>query len=159
MNALEFRFFKQLELISGNWKAFPEPSHDYVFHPHREYEIDLAWADKKVGVEVQGGVWAGTCAVCKGNGVRGLRTKPGMRLVTCRACNGTGKSEGAHGRPQGIERDCEKMCLAASMGWIIMPVTSKMIGNGNQISIAAKWVAEALSNAKEAKKQANKVNT
>jgi hypothetical protein len=33
------------------------PQRNYRFHPMRRFEIDWAWPEQKVGVEIQGGIW------------------------------------------------------------------------------------------------------
>lgn len=35
--------------------------------------------------------------------------------------------KGGHSTGRGIQRDCEKFCLAASRGWVVFPLTSEMI--------------------------------
>ncbi len=39
--------------------AFPEPCREYLFHPSRRWRLDLAWPDRKVAVELEGGVYFG----------------------------------------------------------------------------------------------------
>ena len=45
-----------------------------------------------------------------------------------------------HSTGVGIERDCEKLSLAAAHGWRCIPVTEKMIKDGR----AVQWIAAAL---------------
>lgn len=40
---------------------------------------------------------------------------------------------GRHNRPQGFEADCERTCIAMSLGWRIMPVTGKMVKDGRAL--------------------------
>lgn len=35
----------------------PEPCFEYQFHPVRKWRFDLAWPEKRVAIEVQGGIW------------------------------------------------------------------------------------------------------
>lgn len=35
----------------------PEPLHQYRFHPTRMWRFDLAWPDRKLAVEADGGQW------------------------------------------------------------------------------------------------------
>lgn len=36
--------------------GLPEPTQEHRFHPVRRWRFDYAWIDKKVAVEIQGGV-------------------------------------------------------------------------------------------------------
>jgi very-short-patch-repair endonuclease len=45
-----------------------------------------------------------------------------------------------HSTGVGIERDCEKLSLAAAHGWRVIPVTEKQIKSGQ----AVQWIAQAL---------------
>lgn len=51
-NAGEEAFLFQCLKI-GLWT----PERNYRFHPIRRWEIDFAWPDRKIGIEIQGGVW------------------------------------------------------------------------------------------------------
>lgn len=35
----------------------PVPEREYQFHPTRKWRFDFAWPDKKIAVEMEGGVW------------------------------------------------------------------------------------------------------
>ena len=35
------------------------PVAEYKFHPRRKWRFDAAWADEKVAIEFQGGIWTG----------------------------------------------------------------------------------------------------
>jgi hypothetical protein len=48
--------------------------------------------------------------------------------------------KGGHSSGTGIERDCEKACLAAIHGWKYLPVTKNQIKSGQ----AVEWIARAL---------------
>jgi hypothetical protein len=37
----------------------PEPKREYQFHPKRKWRFDMAWPDKLLAVEVDGGTWIG----------------------------------------------------------------------------------------------------
>ncbi len=38
-------------------EGLPEPRTELEFHPSREWRLDLAWPDRMLAVEVDGGVW------------------------------------------------------------------------------------------------------
>ena len=35
----------------------PKPEREYRFHPERQWRLDFAWPDQRVGVEIQGGTY------------------------------------------------------------------------------------------------------
>lgn len=35
----------------------PEPQREYRFHPERRWRFDFCWSNKKVALEVEGGIW------------------------------------------------------------------------------------------------------
>ena len=37
----------------------PEPVPEYRFAPPRRWRVDLAWVDKKIALEIEGGIWIG----------------------------------------------------------------------------------------------------
>lgn len=39
--------------------GLPEPRTEIVFHPTRKWRFDLAWPDRMLAAEVDGGVWTG----------------------------------------------------------------------------------------------------
>jgi very-short-patch-repair endonuclease len=48
---------------------------------------------------------------------------------------------GAHSRPMNIERDVEKLQLAAIYGWTLVPVTTKQVKNGEAIAVLERVLA------------------
>lgn len=36
-----------------------EPEREFRFHPTRRWRFDYAWPDRKVAVEIEGGIWTG----------------------------------------------------------------------------------------------------
>jgi very-short-patch-repair endonuclease len=52
---------KDLEnkLLKEIVRILPTPQREYRFHETRRWRFDFAWPDKKVAVEVQGGVYTG----------------------------------------------------------------------------------------------------
>ena len=112
---------EQLSLLI-NEAGLPAPERNVRkdFIPGRQLEADFLWrfppggTFRGLAVEVQGGVW--------------------FRKETS-----AGFKKG-HAHPKSIERDCEKVCLAQLAGWIVLPVTGKMIKDGR----AVEWIGEVL---------------
>jgi len=50
---LEEEFYRWV--IREGWR----PKREYRFHPFRRWRFDFAWPRKKIGVEIEGGVWTG----------------------------------------------------------------------------------------------------
>ena len=65
--------------------------------PKRRFRFDFVHIQSRVAIELQGGIY------------------------------GKGRRRGAHIRPQGYERDCEKNNLAALHGWVVLAFTSGML--------------------------------
>ena len=42
------------------WKALrlPEPVTEYRFHPTRLWRFDYAWPERRIALEVEGGIWS-----------------------------------------------------------------------------------------------------
>ena len=40
-------------------EKLPEPVREYKFAPDRKWRFDFSWPDRKLAVEVEGGVWSG----------------------------------------------------------------------------------------------------
>jgi very-short-patch-repair endonuclease len=38
-------------------EGLPEPEREWRFHPTRKWRLDFAYPDKKIGIEVQGGIY------------------------------------------------------------------------------------------------------
>lgn len=52
----------------------PEPQREYRFHPTRRWRLDFAWPEKKVALEVEGGIW-GKSRHTTGSGFQADATK------------------------------------------------------------------------------------
>lgn len=38
--------------------GLPMPVEEFRFHPKRKWRFDLAWADRKIAFEIEGGTWS-----------------------------------------------------------------------------------------------------
>jgi hypothetical protein len=75
------------------------PELEVQFHPDRRWRFDAAWWDRKVALEVQGGLFAGTpCPMC------------GRRRG------------GRHNDAVGLLKEYEKLNAAAALGWRVLYV-------------------------------------
>lgn len=54
MSELEFELQTQIMAY-----RLPPPLREHRFHPERRWRFDFAWPDKRVAVEVEGGIWNG----------------------------------------------------------------------------------------------------
>lgn len=97
--------------------GLPSVRREFYFAQHlgRDFRLDFAWPDRKLAVEVQGGGWM--------------------------KADKDGNRRGAHGGGAALERDCEKLSLAASLGWRVLQVTPGQI----KACRALTWIELALS--------------
>lgn len=42
-----------------NIHTLPRPQREFRFHPTRQWRFDFAYPEKKIGIEVEGGIWNG----------------------------------------------------------------------------------------------------
>lgn len=70
-SALEERFL--IHLFAAE---IQKPQREYRFHPTRKWRLDFAWPDRKLAVEIEGGVWTG-----------GRHTRPQGFIEDCRKYN------------------------------------------------------------------------
>lgn len=92
--------------------GLPEPDREYEFAKAeigRKWAIDLCYHDRKLAIECEGGVWRGG--------------------------KGGGAALSRHGYGTGIERDCEKHCWLAILGWRLLRFTSTTIRNGEALRL------------------------
>lgn len=47
-----------MDLIWGAY-GLDTPQPEYRFHPTRRWRFDYAFVDRKIGVEIEGGIWSG----------------------------------------------------------------------------------------------------
>lgn len=53
-SGLELELLSQIRLLN-----LPEPEREYRFHPVRRWRFDLAYPEKKIAFEIEGGTWTG----------------------------------------------------------------------------------------------------
>lgn len=104
----------------------PQPEREYEFTDERDFRLDFAWPDIKVGVEIDGA----------GGGGYGRKIKCHNCYVTVRAMKKDGSfgkelrvPYPSHGSGSHLDRDAIKGNLLVSMGWKLLRVTSSMLEN------------------------------
>lgn len=97
----------------------PEPVREHRFHPQRRWRFDLAWPDRMVACEVDGG---------------------GFQMRPCPGCGKLLPMGGRHSTGKGIRDDAEKQSTAAALGWRVLRVVGDQITDGSALS----WVELAL---------------
>jgi very-short-patch-repair endonuclease len=90
-----------VDLIWETW-GIEKPQTEYKFHPIRKWRFDYAWLDRKIAVEIEGGIWI-------------------------RGASGRG---GAHSLPSNIIRDMEKSNAAQALGWRVFRFTPQQLKTG-----------------------------
>ena len=96
----------------------PLPTREHIFHPKRKWRLDLAWVDRLIAVEIDGGLFA--------------------RPVVCHNCKQTVKrlvngkwvvvrEGGRHNTGSGRANDIEKTNEAQLLGWHIYHVTPAQV--------------------------------
>lgn len=85
--------------------GLPMPTREYQFHADRRWKLDLAWRDRLVACEIEGGIW--------------MQTK-------------TGRGKG-HAHPKRFLQDVEKYNELALYGWTLIRVTPEMIEDGRAL--------------------------
>ena len=93
----------------------PPPVEQHRFHETRGWRLDFAWPERKLAVEVQGGIWRKYKVKRKDGEVVDL--------------------PGAHALPSNIERDIEKHNALTLQGWALILVTPKMIRAGEALNL------------------------
>lgn len=77
MSALEDLLVFQLRAVK-----VPAPVREFRFAPPRRWRFDLAWPDRRIAVEVQGGVWTA------GRHTRGRGAEADAEKLSCAAVGG-----------------------------------------------------------------------
>lgn len=97
---LEQALLSQIRIV-----GLPMPEREFRAIPKRRFKWDFAYPDRKLLIEVQGGIWAGKY----------------------------GKQSG-HTSGTGLNRDYEKNNLAVCHGYKVLYFTSNMIESGEAVS-------------------------
>jgi hypothetical protein len=90
--------------------GLPAPEREIYFTPERRWRLDFVW-------------W-------------GCGTNPDVALEIQGGIFGNG----AHSRPLGYERDCEKLAAAQLAGWVVFFASTRQLKSG----LALEWVRKAL---------------
>ena len=107
MAALERRGDGPGDLLEQCRRAgLPVPVREHVGIPGRRFRFDLAWPDRMVACEVDGGQFS---------------------------IGEDGQQGGRHNRPEGFARDCEKLSLAAAHGWRVLRCTPGQVESGEAL--------------------------
>jgi very-short-patch-repair endonuclease len=89
----------------------PEPEWGYRWHPVRRWRADAAWPERRLLLEVEGGVTP-------------FRDKRTGEL-----------RQGRHTSILGYEGDCLKYSEAAICGWRLIRVTRRMVDDGRAVAL------------------------
>lgn len=89
-------------------EALPIPVFGYRFDPRRRWRFDMAYIDKRIAIEVDGGI----------NGIG----------APCPQCGR--RASGGHNSAAGFTADREKRNAAQIAGWIVLGVTAAQINSG-----------------------------
>jgi very-short-patch-repair endonuclease len=88
--------------------GLPAPEREFRFHPTRRWRLDLAFVDRKIAIELNGGIW--------------------MR-------NPDGTAGGAHSRPRNILRDMSKGNALQEAGWRLYQFTPHQVTIGEALKV------------------------
>lgn len=99
----------------------------YRFHPSRLWRIDLAIPEKKISIEIQGGIF-GRIVECHNCHFKVMRPLKDGRKVYVR-------EGGRHNTGVGMENDCEKNNALIASGWRPLTFTSKHIQDGSAVAL------------------------
>lgn len=99
-------------------KGLPHPVREHRFDPERKWRFDLAWPDRMLAVEVEGGVHEGA-----GRG-RGR-------------CGSGGSVRGRHLRAEGFRGDMEKYNRAVVLGWRLLRTTPEGLYTEDMVAMIA----------------------
>lgn len=61
--------------------GIPAPIFEFVHIPSRRFRLDLCWPDKKIGIEVQGGIWV-QGKHGRGSGIRKDMDKRNLQILS-----------------------------------------------------------------------------
>lgn len=99
-------------------RVAPEPVRDHMFHPTRKWELDLAWPNIKVAVEIHGGT-------------RGIYNKKTGKRVA-----------GRHTQGDGFAEDRIKMNHAILCGWRVFEFTTQQVDSGEALAFMVDFFKE-----------------
>lgn len=99
--------------------GLPAPIQEMRFHDKRKWAFDLAYPDRLLAIECEGGVRRWSVASTQ---------KIGERIIPV-----TKTTTGRHTKAAGYSSDCEKYNEAQLLGWRVLRFTMELINNGTAI--------------------------
>ncbi len=104
--------------------GLPEPVRQHMFYaPHRRWQVDFAWPDLRIIVEIEGGIWKGIHS------------------------DDPAKSKSRHSYPVTFEKDATKYNRAVLEGWMLLRFGPNQINGRGRGSLR---VYEGIDTLKEA---------
>ncbi len=97
--------------------GLPLPMKEYLFDSKRKWQVDYAWPDRKLAVEIEGGIF-GTgrkCPLC------------GRRAVA------------GHTSIQRLKTDMEKYNALTFAGWSLLRFLPEEIASGKAVNVISDW--------------------
>ena len=102
----------------------PVAEHPFAAELGRRWRFDLAWPDRRLAVEIEGGLF--------GRGGKGSN-------APCPACGQV--PAGAHRSVDGVLRDMEKYNHAALLGWRVLRVLPGQVESGEALALIERALA------------------
>lgn len=114
------------ELMLAHRLPVPEQEYQFAKHLGRNWRLDYAFLEFKVGVEIDGGNFGRYIVIQSGYERRrgqSIPIKPGTAI----------RAGGRHSTGQGMAGDAEKLNEAQILGWLVIRISTTDIRDGNAI--------------------------